>query len=461
MSVEPLFSVPKHWKVTTLGEACESGGGNIQTGPFGSQLHASDYVAAGIPSIMPENVADNRIRTTNIARIKPEDAERLNRYRVRVGDIVYSRRGDVERRALIRENEDGWLCGTGCLRVRVGTGLLDSQFTSFYLGHPEVRRWIVRHAIGATMPNLNTAILAALPIAIPPLQEQAKIAELLGALDDKIELNRNTNATLQTIAAAIFKSWFVDFDPVHSSAATHETSITGEEHTLFPSTFVPTELGPVPTGWRITTLEVLCRRVAMGPFGSDIKTDNFVASGVPVIRGVNLKNGFIDHGFVYLNDEKADELRNANAFSDDIVITHRGTLGQVGIIPCQSSFPRYVVSQSQLVLSVDSKVATPLFVYEFLRSSNGQHQLLANTSQTGVPAIARPTTAVKSMRLSLAPMKVLKKFQEIVEPLAAKQIANEHQSRTLASVRDAVLPKLMSGETRLRELHPRAEAATE
>jgi len=217
---------------------------------------------------MPENIADNRIVTTDIARIRPEDAERLSRYRVRFGDIVYSRRGDVERRALVRKEEDGWLCGTGCLRVRVGNGVLDSVFTSFYLGHPEVRKWIVRHAIGATMPNLNTAILSALPVIVPPAKEQQEIGVLLSALDDRLELNRRMNQTLEAIANAIFKSWFVDFDPVRAKA---DSSLNSELMKLFPSTFVETELGAAPCGWKLATLGTLCRRVAMGPFGSDIR----------------------------------------------------------------------------------------------------------------------------------------------------------------------------------------------
>ena len=116
-----LGPIPAGWDNLTLGEVCRRGGGDVQTGPFGSQLHAADYVSAGIPSIMPQNIGDNRVIENGIARITLADAERLSRYRVRAGDIVYSRRGDVERRALIREHEDGWLCGTGCLRVRSET----------------------------------------------------------------------------------------------------------------------------------------------------------------------------------------------------------------------------------------------------------------------------------------------------------------------------------------------------
>ncbi len=103
---ELVGPAPGGWEYTTLGMACQRGGGDIQTGPFGSQLHAADYVPLGIPSIMPQNIGDNRIVEDGIARITPEDAQRLSRYLVRAGDIVYSRRGDVERRALVRDHED-------------------------------------------------------------------------------------------------------------------------------------------------------------------------------------------------------------------------------------------------------------------------------------------------------------------------------------------------------------------
>lgn len=98
-----LGPLPAGWDHTTLGEVCNRGGGNIQTGPFGSQLHASDYVSHGVPSIMPQNIGNNRVIEDGIARITADDAERLSRYLVRNGDIVYSRRGDVEKRALIQE----------------------------------------------------------------------------------------------------------------------------------------------------------------------------------------------------------------------------------------------------------------------------------------------------------------------------------------------------------------------
>ena len=156
--------------------------------------------------------------------------------------------------------------------------------------------------------------------------------------------------------------------------------------------------------WKEVTVEEIASKIAMGPFGSDIKTDNFVPSGVPVIRGGNLTSGrFHAEGFAFLTEEKADELANANAFPGDIVFTHRGTLGQVGLIP-DGPFKRYVVSQSQMMLRCDLRSANPAFIYYFFRSPAGQHALLMNTSQTGVPAISRPITSLKGIRLSLPPL---------------------------------------------------------
>ena len=262
---EQLFGfLPEYWEYTTLGAACERGGGDIQTGPFGSQLHASDYVSVGIPSIMPQNIGDNRINVKGIARISPSDANRLSRYLVREGDIVYSRRGDVERRALVRIAEDGWLCGTGCLRIRFGEGGVDSRYASYFLGHPSVREWIVRHAHGATMRNLNTTILSACPFVIPPKEEQRAIAHILGTLDDKIELNRHMNETLEAMARALFKSWFVDFDPVRAMMEGRDTGFPRYIADLFPGRLVESELGQIPEGWNVKTLGTLCDKPQYG-----------------------------------------------------------------------------------------------------------------------------------------------------------------------------------------------------
>lgn len=187
--------------------------------------------------------------------------------------------------------------------------------------------------------------------------------------------------------------------------------------------------------WREVTIEDIAERVAMGPFGSNIKTDNFVDSGVPIIRGGNL-NGerFIDEEFVFLTEDKADELRSANAFPGDIVFTHRGTLGQVGIIPRTAKYKRYVVSQSQMKLTCDKGKADPLFVFYYFKSARGQQELLANTSTTGVPAISRPLTSLKQIRFQLPPLSIQSAIACILGELDDKIENNRRMNATLEAM---------------------------
>ncbi|MFD3651594.1 restriction endonuclease subunit S [Streptomyces cyaneofuscatus] len=220
-----IAGLPTSWEQSTLAEICERGGGNIQTGPFGSQLHAADYVPIGVPSVMPQDIGDNVIREDFIARITVEDSLRLSRYLLAAGDIVYSRRGDVERRALVRPEQEGWLCGTGCLRIRPGNGV-HSAYLSYYLGHPSVRQWIKQHAVGATMPNLNTNILGAVPVVTPPRREQESIAAVLGALDDKIAVNERVAATAREIGLTFYSQSLHDDDSVEVAVESVTSTLT-------------------------------------------------------------------------------------------------------------------------------------------------------------------------------------------------------------------------------------------
>ncbi len=191
-----MGEIPEGWDTTTLGNLCKRGGGEIQTGPFGSQLHASDYVEEGIPSVMPKNLKDDRISVDGIARVREEDAERLSRHCLQPGDIVYSRRGDVERCALVTARERGWLCGTGCLRVRLGSNGADPVYVFGAVTTDQARSWVVRHAHGATMPNLNTTILGELPLVDPPVRYQSAFERAVGPLLGRRDHNWTESNTL-------------------------------------------------------------------------------------------------------------------------------------------------------------------------------------------------------------------------------------------------------------------------
>jgi type I restriction enzyme S subunit len=157
--------------------------------------------------------------------------------------------------------------------------------------------------------------------------------------------------------------------------------------------------------WPPVKIDDIAERVAMGPFGSSIPVSCFADRGVPVISGAHLqKSRLCDGPFNYVTEEKADQLRNSNAFPGDVVFTHSGTIGQVSLIPEGSSFRRYVISQRQFLLRCKRDVADPAFVTYFFRSTYGQHLLKANSSPSGVPSIARPVTYLRSLEIPLPPL---------------------------------------------------------
>lgn len=441
MAPEELVGrLPECWAYTTLGEACARGGGGIQTGPFGSQLHAADYVASGVPSIMPQNIGDNRVIRTGIAQITLNDAERLRRYRVRVGDIVCSRRGDVERRALIRQAEDGWLCGTGCLRVRFGEGGVDPAFASYYLGAASVREWIVRHAHGATMPNLNTSILSALPFVLPPRSEQRTIADILGALDDKIELNRRLNETLEAMARALFQSWFVDFDPVRAKTEGRRTGLPTTIVDLFPASMTNTELGEIPLGWSISPLPAIIE----------------VNPPRPLRKGATAP--YLDMAKMPTSGHTPAEVVD-RAFGSGARFMNGDTL-VARITPClengKTAFVDFLKPEQIGWGSTEYIVLRPKpplpeeFAYCLARSESfREFAIQSMTGSTGRQRV--PAESLAHFRVPTAPLPIVDLFGRLVRPMFARARAAADESRTLAALRDTLLPKLISGELRVKD----------
>lgn len=175
---------------TTLGEISD-----IITGPFGSQLHMSDYVDEGIPVIMPQDIVDGTVSLESIAHIREEDYNRLIRYAVKTNDIIFARRGDIEKHAFITD-DSLLLCGTGCFRVRITDSSIYPLFLSYFLDRLETRKWLTTHAVGTNMHNLNTTILSSVPVELPDYEEQVKIGDFLYNIENKIQCNKKINDNL-------------------------------------------------------------------------------------------------------------------------------------------------------------------------------------------------------------------------------------------------------------------------
>jgi type I restriction enzyme S subunit len=389
---------------------------DVQTGPFGSQLHAADYVADGVPSIMPVNIGENRVDATDIARVAEVDVRRLERYRVAVGDIVYSRRGDVERRALIRDSEAGWLCGTGCLRVRFTNGV-NPLYASYYLGHPDVRRWIIDHAIGATMPNLNTSILSALPVFLPSVDEQRLIAQALGALDEKIELNRRIAATAHELAHAIFRSRYRSDDPrlPHEPLGEHVEVARGLSYT-----------------------------------GGGLADD-----GVPLhnLNSLHEGGGYKRDGIKYYTGHY--QPRHLVEPGDVVVATVEQGFEEL-LIGFPARIPRCFETSgifSQDLFRLRPRDGSPLersFVYLMLLRGHLHEEIAGYANGTTINRI--PVEALQKPRFAVPPRALVEEVDALVTPLYDRAEAAEDESETLAQLRDTLLPKLISGDLRLRDV---------
>ena len=184
--------------------------------------------------------------------------------------------------------------------------------------------------------------------------------------------------------------------------------------------------------WKEYKVAEVIEEISMGPFGSNIKVDNFIDSGVPVLNGSNLQGFKLNEdSFNYVSQEKADSLGKANAHRGDVVITHRGTLGQIIYIPEDSKYEQYVISQSQFRLKLNKEIIRPDFFVYFFHTRLGQHRILMNASQVGVPALARPTSTFKEVLVPVPPIDVQSKVMDILHSLDDKIEVNKRINENL------------------------------
>lgn len=388
------------WKEYKLGDFA-----NIQTGPFGSQLHAADYVQEGIPSIMPTNIGSRlNIITNDIVCITEKDAERLKKYTVKSGDIVYSRRGDVEKCAFITSEQNGWLCGTGSLRIRFISNEIEPKFCAYYLSTPAIKSWVLNNSVGSTMPNLNSSILKNLPLQLPPLAEQQAIAEVLSSLDEKIDLLHRQNKTLEAMAETLFRQWFVE---------------EAEE------------------SWETTNLFDVVELVGGGTPKTDV-ADYWDGD----IKWISAKDITPNHKkFIVDTEKKITEqgLKNSSArllSKYATVISARGTVGNYSLLSETMAF-----SQSNYGVKPKFKEC---YFFTYLLIANAVEELQSAAYGSVFDTIT--TNTFKEHSIKIPDEKTIQRFEEQIKPYFEKMLANEIQIQTLTKSRYTLLPKLMSGD---------------
>ena len=271
---------------------------------------------------------------------------------------------------------------------------------------------LANFAGGSAVPTLNRNHIHSLPVFVPvSIEEQQKIASILSALDNKIELNQKINENLEQQMQALYQKLLAENDCT------------------------------------LARLEELASKIAMGPFGANIKVSTFVPSGVPIISGNHLRSFFLEEpSYNYITEEHAQRLKNSIVFPKDIIFTHAGNIGQVAMIPEGCDYPYYIISQRQFYMRCDeSKVIPEIFLF-FFHSIEGKGKLLANANSTGVPSIAQPSTHLKNIEMPLPAKEAQDKWYNVIRPMVRCYISLCQENKRLSKIRDFLLPRLMSGK---------------
>lgn len=408
------------WKEVRLGDIAD-----VQTGPFGSQLHKSDYIAEGIPCIMPTNIGPHlNFIVDGIAHVSEVDANRLSRHLTEIGDIIYARRGDIEKCAYVTTNEEKWLCGTGCLKIRCNNEV-NSRFIAYLLSTAECKKWITGNAVGTTMLNLSKGILSNLPLLVPSHEDQRRIASILSSLDRKIELNNKINADLEEMAQAIFKNWFVDFEPFKDGK------------------FVDSELGMIPEGWKVGRADDFYQiNIGKTPPRKENKWFSTNPADKIWVSIANMGNSgiFISDSSEYLTKEAVDRHNIIMVPRNTILLSFKLTVGRVAIadkeLTTNEAIARFILS--------DDKYMEYLYLY----LKNFDYNSLGSTSSI---ATAVNSKTIKGMQMLQPSDKIIDAFHIQVNPIFEKIRSLTKENSRLSLLRDTLLPRLMSGELEVPE----------
>jgi type I restriction enzyme S subunit len=389
------------WKEYKLGEIAD-----VQTGPFGSQLHMSDYQNEGTPIITVEHLGDNRIIHNNLPLVGEEDKNRLKKYVLAEGDIVFSRVGSVDRRAYVSAKEDGWLFSGRCLRVRPSQKV-DAKFLSYYFGLEDFKETIRRIAVGATMPSINTTILSNVVIPLPSIETQRRIASILSSLDDKIDLLHRENATLEQMAETLFRQWFVV-----------ESKEEWEEQPL--KQVVDVAIGRTPPR----------------------KESKWFSTNPNDVKWLSIKDMGGDSVFLfntseYLTEEAVETFSIPVIPVNTVVLSFKMTVGRVGITTEK-------MLSNEAIAHFKFNNSTPFtkeYLYLFLKSY--KYDMLGTTSSI-VTSIN--SAMIKDMMIPIPDKKTMDSFKEQTQTVFDKIYSNQKQIQTLIQTRDGLLPRLMNNE---------------
>ena len=400
------------WEKVKLGDLAIC----IQPGPFGSQLHSSDYADEGTPIIMPKDMIDGKISQKDLIRVPDKHLQRLKRHQVFDGDLMVARKGDVRKCVYITKNENGWLTGSDCLKVSLDKEKCFPKYIYYQLRSPFMGRWLETISIGATMPSLNTGLLSGIEIFLPTIEEQKRIAGILSAYDSLIENNQEQIKLLEEAAQRLYKEWFVDL--------------------RFPDYETTPIVDGVPEGWSMCTAGNVIEFNPKTPLKKGC-----IKQSVPMTALSTSSMVLNSSEFTMTESNSGAKFRNG-----DTLLAR--------ITPClengKTAFVAGITSEEGAVGSTEfivmrAKKINPYMVYLLARTE--EFRKTAINSMTGSDGRQRAQVdKIMQFPYLLAPQSTLEAFSQLVEPIFEQVYLKNSQIAQLSQARDRLLPKLMSGE---------------
>ena len=405
-------------------------------GPFGSNLVSRDYTPLGVPVIRGQNMGYGRWVEGEFVYVSHDKAKALSPNTAHPGDLIFTQRGTLGQVAIVPQGPfERYIISQSQMKLTVDPNKADALFLYYVFMSTEQQAYIVRNAIQTGVPHTNLEHLRTTPLTLPPLSEQHAIAHILGTLDDKIELNRRMNETLEALARAIFKSWFVDFDPVRAKVEGRQPAgMDAETAALFPAEFEDSALGQIPRGWKVGPLsEIATVTMGASPSGD---TYNDVGNGVPLI------NGPVEFGEYFAVKSKWTTSPTRLSEVGDLIFCVRGSTTGRRVIADD------VYCLGRGVCAIQSRHDCQPFIYQVINF--GLERLLARTSGSVFPNLSGAD--ISQFEILIPPQELMRGYCLLTETLTKRIWQNVKESETLATLRDTLLPKLLSGEVRVKEI---------
>jgi type I restriction enzyme S subunit len=411
------------WSLKSIEELKAPTNGAIAIGPFGSRMKSDCYVPSGVQVIRGTNISDTRTLVGEMVCITPKLADQLGNAIVRADDLVFPHRGSIGLVGIVpRNNVERYALSSSMMKFTCDQKQVDPLFLFYFFRSDDGRHELLKNASTVGTPGIGQPLssLRSIKVPLPPLAEQKAIAAVLGGLDDKIELNRRMNGKLEEMARALFQSWFVDFDPVRAKLDGRQpVGLDPPIAALFPDSFQDSKSGHIPKGWEVVSLDEL----ASIRGGKQLPTEDCLPVGKFTVFGANGIMGYASKsthaGFVIAFGRVGAYCGSVHWSLDSAWINNNAS----AIVPLK--WPAYVL---QAILNIDF-----------------------NSMRTGSAQPFIPNSSIASANV-LRPMpEIAEAFCRVIEPLRRQQAVNDMQCHTLATLRDTLLPKLLSGELRVEE----------